>query len=130
LSHAAAVTAEPADAAPAMTVVSLADRIDGRTREAKLRAVYERTLIQGCGGSPTDVQRLLIDKAVGLLIRADALDRRNNHLVYALLVDTFALILLQLTGKAPGKRRPGPGEVGKTVIAEMARELAQDRSRQ
>jgi hypothetical protein len=91
-------------AAPAMPL-SLADRLDGRTRSAKLHATYRAALIKAAGGEPSDAQMILIDRGCELLLRADSLDRKAEHALYAYLIAAFVVVFLEIS--KPSRRNKG-----------------------
>ncbi len=49
--------------------------IDGRRAEAKLMQSVRSDLARHCGGSPSTVQRMLIDRAAALTLRLHLMDR-------------------------------------------------------
>src|SRR5258708_4162290 len=51
-------------------------RVDGRTREAKLLRRVRAELTEHVGGSPTAVQRMLIERCAWLSIRLAMLDKK------------------------------------------------------
>jgi hypothetical protein len=81
---------------------------------------YRATLLRCAGPEPTDVQRLLADRAASLLVRADGLNHRESHFAYAMLTDCVALLICQISRARPSRHR-GPGETRGTIIAELPR---------
>ena len=53
---------------------SLGDLYDGRSVEGRFIRHLERELLAHCGGSPSIVERLLIDRVIRIRLQLDALD--------------------------------------------------------
>jgi len=54
--------------------------LDHRTREARFMAVRRKELIAHCGGSPSQTQKVMIERAVWLSLRIALLDRKQAEM--------------------------------------------------
>lgn len=56
---------------------AIGDALDGRSREGRLARAYEQSLFQHLGGEPNTVQRLLISRAIRLMLHLELMDERS-----------------------------------------------------
>jgi hypothetical protein len=91
-------------------------RLDGRSREARLKAAFKADLLQHIGGRPTIPQALMIEQAANLQLRISLMDARfaatntmgdGEQRHYRAWVNTLANVLSKL-GPAPAQPQEAP----------------------
>jgi hypothetical protein len=89
-------------------------KIDGRTKESRLMAAARDELTRHVGGSPSHVQRVLIERAARLMLYIEIMDRETleagtmserNSRQYLAWVNALRLALRELGVKAAGSAK-------------------------
>jgi hypothetical protein len=101
--------------------------IDGRSREGRFLRAYERQLTEHVGGSPSIVQRCLIDRAARLALHLELMDERSlagdhvftthDHLHYVSWSNALARLLARLGLQPADAQPPDPMEALRRHIA-------------
>jgi len=98
---------------------------DGRTREAKSMAKMRADLFAHVGGQPSIAQKLLIERAVGIALRIQLLDRKLGDAMELTDYDAKAYLglsnALQRTLRELGwKATPPPAPTWADIVASRA----------
>jgi hypothetical protein len=90
--------------------------IDGRSREGRFLRAYERQLTEHVGGSPSIVQRALINRAARLALHLELMDERaladgdafttHDHLHYVSWSNALGRLLVRLGIEGAAEKTP------------------------
>jgi hypothetical protein len=104
----------------------IADTVDGRSREGRLMRHLEAALTAHVGGSPSIVQRLLIERMVKVRMQLDLLDEKltqgewtpHDSRTYGGLLNAYRLTARELGLKATVAEKPSLAELLAHAAAE------------
>ena len=92
----------------------IADTVDGRSRDGRLARHMEAELIRHLGGSPSFVEKLLVERLIKIRLRIDAFEQKAeadwadlDRRTYGALLNNFRLTAREINLKG-GRCRPSP----------------------